>query len=249
MRFTKRIIELQPKIIDYYLIDKKTIKDISFLCGIKVETARKVLRYNNIEIRGSKKNLINEIFDRLKVIRFTKLDNSQKAMWECLCECGNKTEVRGSDLISKKVKSCGCYHSETSKENIKLAHKKYPKSYGFKGIEDLSGGYLSQIKHGAFIRGFEYSISKEYLWDLFLKQNRKCALTGLDIYFGIYGNKKQNGGRNQTASLDRVDSTRGYVEGNVQWVHKDINNIKQDYSMKELLNYCKLIYEKHFIQN
>ena len=32
-----------------------------------------------------------------------------------------------------------------------------------------------------------------------------------------------------TASLDRIDSTKGYVRGNIQWVHKDINWFKRDY--------------------
>ena len=79
------------------------------------------------------------------------------------------------------------------------------------------------------------------MWDLYLKQNKKCALTGLDICFGIYGNDKLGGTRPQTASLDRIDSTKGYLVGNVQWVHKDINNIKQDYSVDELIEYCDLI--------
>lgn len=59
-------------------------------------------------------------------------------------------------------------------------------------------------------------------------------MSGLLIHFG---NKTEK----QTASLDRIDSTKGYIESNVQWLHKDINNIKQDYSVNELLAYCKLI--------
>lgn len=31
-----------------------------------------------------------------------------------------------------------------------------------------------------------------------------------------------------TASLDRIDGARGYVEGNVWWVHKDVNVMKMD---------------------
>lgn len=49
--------------------------------------------------------------------------------------------------------------------------------------------------------------------------------------------------KNRTASLDRIDSSKGYLENNVQWVHKDINWMKQDYSHEEFLQYCKLIYE------
>jgi hypothetical protein len=239
---TERILKLKDEAVGRYG-RRETIAVIASALQINIKTVRRLLRNSGVEIRGSKKNLIGQPFERLSVVRYVGVDKSQKCLWECDCICGNKTIVRGSDLISRKVKSCGCYHSETSRENIKASHKKYPKSYGFKGIGDIPGGYLSRIKHGAFIRNFEYSVSKEYLWDLFLKQNRKCAMTGLDLTFGKWnGGTKENG----TASLDRIDSSRGYVGGNVQWVHKDINNIKQDYNLSEFLGYCKLVtdYEK-----
>lgn len=242
---TDRILKLKDAAVIRYN-QRETIATIAFALHINIKTVRKLLRNADVEIRGSKKNLIDQPFGRLVVIRYVGVDKFQKCLWECDCICGNKTIVRGSDLISKKVESCGCYRSETSRENIKISHKKYPKSYGFKGIGDITGGYLSQIKHGAFTRNLEYSISKEYLWGLYIKQNRKCALTGLDIYFGLFGGGKRWGKRDQTASLDRIDSKQGYVEGNVWWVHKDINNIKQDYSLFEFLGYCKMVtdYEK-----
>ena len=108
----------------------------------------------------------------------------------------------------------------------------------------MTGGYISQIKHSALKRHLEYTLTKEYLWQLYLKQNKKCALTGLDIVFKTRGKNQIN----PTASLDRIDSSRGYVEDNVQWLHKDIKNIKQHYTIDTLVNYCKLIidnYEKH----
>jgi hypothetical protein len=36
----------------------------------------------------------------------------KKAMWKCICDCGNKKAVSGTHLRSGHVKSCGCYHSE-----------------------------------------------------------------------------------------------------------------------------------------
>lgn len=42
-----------------------------------------------------------------------------------------------------------------------------------------------------------------------------------------------------TASLDRIDSTKGYVEENVQWVHKDVNFMKSNLTeqrFKELIS-------------
>jgi len=242
---TDKIKNIQPLIISDYIEKKLTTKQISEKYTINVKTVIKVLKINNIILRRTQKNLLGNVYGRLTVTKYSRLDNSQKAMWMCLCQCGNLKEVRSSDLISNKIKSCGCLLSETSRENVKISHKKYPKSYNYKGIGDLTGSYIRRIKHHALIKHREYNLTKEYMWDLFLRQNKKCALTGLDIWFGISTKEKTHGKKEQTASLDRIDSSKGYVEGNVQWVHKDINNIKQDYSVEELVKYCKLIVDNY----
>lgn len=43
------------------------------------------------------------------------------------------------------------------------------------------------------------------------------------------------------ASLDRIDSSQGYIKGNVQWVHKDINKMKFDLSQDRFLELCNII--------
>ena len=50
------------------------------------------------------------------------------------------------------------------------------------------------------------------------------------------------GGRGgQTASLDRIDSTKGYIEGNVQWVDKIVNAMKWNIPEKYFIEICKTI--------
>jgi hypothetical protein len=46
-----------------------------------------------------------------------------------------------------------------------------------------------------------------------------------------------------TASLDRIDSSKGYFKGNVQWIHKDLNVMKMDLTEEKFIDYCKLVYE------
>ena len=81
-----------------------------------------------------------------------------------------------------------------------------------------------------------FDITIEYAWDLYLNQNKECALSGLPIKFSFTRNKND-----ETASLDRIDSKLGYVEGNVQWVHKHVNMMKNVYSQKYFISICKLI--------
>jgi hypothetical protein len=77
---------------------------------------------------------------------------------------------------------------------------------------------------------------QSYLADLLIEQDFKCALTGWDIE----AMKVQV----NTASLDRIDSSKGYIEENVQWVHKMVNMSKQSYSQEEFIEMCKAVSSK-----
>ena len=61
-----------------------------------------------------------------------------------------------------------------------------------------------------------------------------CALSGEELSFGV-------GRMRGTASLDRIDSSKGYVKGNVQWVHKDVNFMKRTLNQQTFVNWCKKI--------
>ncbi|HAW53101.1 MAG TPA: hypothetical protein DCX54_12345 [Flavobacteriales bacterium] len=85
----------------------------------------------------------------------------------------------------------------------------------------------------AAVRGIDWDVKNDYLADLLISQGFKCAMTGWDISALNVGNN--------TASLDRIDSKKGYIEGNVQWVHKMVNMCKQQYTKEEFLKMCKAI--------
>ena len=52
------------------------------------------------------------VFGRLTVIRETEERKFKNVVDECRCQCGNITHVRGSELKSGNVKSCGCLRAE-----------------------------------------------------------------------------------------------------------------------------------------
>ena len=83
----------------------------------------------------------------------------------------------------------------------------------------------------------EFNITIEYVADLYKKQEGRCAISGMDI--DIQGTPWKG----QTGSLDRIDSSKGYVEGNVQWVHKIVNEMKWDLEEEEFFSIVKLIYK------
>ena len=93
---------------------------------------------------------------------------------------------------------------------------------------------------GSFLKGkkkiYKLTVTMEQAWELFEKQNRKCALSGLPLNFPK--DRNPHGG---TASLDRIDSNGNYTLDNVQWVHKDINRLKNSFDQDYFINLCKLV--------
>lgn len=103
----------------------------------------------------------------------------------------------------------------------------------------LSETYFYRIKNSAKKRNILFTLSKEYLQNLFDKQNFKCKISNLDIYFANKTIEKN------IASLDRIDSSKPYVEGNVQWVHYKINLMKYNFSQDYFIKLCKLVSENY----
>ncbi len=85
-------------------------------------------------------------------------------------------------------------------------------------------------------RGLEWNISMVDAWDKFQEQKGLCAYTGQVLT--LSASKHDTLG---TASLDRIDSSRGYVLDNIQWVHKDINRLKNNYSEADFIQMCHLV--------
>ena len=60
-----------------------------------------------IDISGQK-------FGRLTVVEFSHTGKWGKAVWACVCDCGNEKLIYGEDLKSKNTSSCGCLHREAT---------------------------------------------------------------------------------------------------------------------------------------
>ena len=168
-------------------------------------------------------DLIGKKFGKLKVVELV-MEGEGRIVWMCQCECGVKQKVRQTHLLSGK-EMCG---------NCQMTGSRSPV---WKGHEKLSGTRWKYIKNGAIrkSRVLEFDITIDYAWNLYEKQNGKCNLSGLSIPFS------ENSSEYGVASLDRIDSSKGYIEGNVQWVHQDVNKMKFDLSQSRLIELCHLI--------
>jgi hypothetical protein len=124
--------------------------------------------------------------------------------------------------------SCGCDGPQRNKGR-------------WRGHGDISGTIWSKIRKSAEARNLEFSISIEEAWKLFLAQDRQCALTGLPLVMPDWMASRYPGSRFKVASLDRIDNSKGYVTGNIQWVAVEINLMKLENSQEGFIELCQLV--------
>ena len=176
------------------------------------------------------KDLTGKRFGMLEAVRPSGESDHHGVKWIVLCDCGKEFRKGATELLRKPRRpnqapqSCGCY-------------QKRNRSPKYKGVGDLSStkfrGIMARAKH----RGTPFKITIKQAWDLFVKQDRRCALSGVPLV--LHPSSVVEGA--STASLDRIDSSKGYVRGNIQWVHVQLNFMKHSLLEEEFVRWCGLV--------
>lgn len=171
-----------------------------------------------------------EIYNYWTVLedKYYKFKDQNHRHAKCRCKCGHENFIRIDSLIRNINKSC-------------LKCSVFTKRKWHKSVGDFSRSHYNEIKQQAKARKLNFNISQEFLWYLFLKQNKKCKISGLDI---TLSNKLINNHAdriNISASVDRINSNLGYTEDNVQWVHKYVNIMKGALSDETFISMCNII--------
>ena len=219
-----------------------SFRDFGKRIGIDGKTAKSVaLRYNidcsHFPYSKTCEKMIGQKYNKLTVLSISRIKEKGKRVKvfaNCQCDCGNKKRIFASSIKRGSSGSCGCDKSRYIKTSGK-------NSVLYKGYEEISGKRWGNIKEGARQRNLTFNITLQYAWDLFEKQNKKCSLSGVPLYFGRANHKQSEA----TASIDRIDSSKGYIEGNIQWVHKSINIMKNALSNDIFISFCHEVSKKH----
>ena len=152
-----------------------------------------------------------------------------------------------NEKFTKYCQSCGGVQSYTNKSERNRAarnntlcrscHNKLGK--GNKGkYREIPVSWFEEKKRRSIQREKEWGITIEYIWTIYLRQGKVCALSGLPLDF----DKDSDQGM---VSIDRINNDKGYVKRNVQLLHKDVNFAKWTFNQKYFVNLCKLIAEKN----
>ena len=163
------------------------------------------------------KNLENQIFGDTVVIQKDP-NKTRHTKWLCKCKCGDIRSVLQQTLL--RGQSNRCRKCQFDHQRIR---NKLPNTLWWR------------INHNAEQRNLKITCTQDELYKLYVTQKKLCALSAIPISLEFDLNRKV------TASLDRIDSSKGYDLDNVQWVHKDINFMKQAFNQDYFISLCKAI--------
>lgn len=220
MKYRKHKEILTKEFLHQELIVKnKRAPQISKETGIPVPSIYRYAKSYNIYIPNLTERSLtdyrNKRFGRLMVSGDGEFIRDKKALkHKCICDCGNIVYIRINSLKQESTTSCGCYRKEL---DLKDCYK------------DISAKYFYRLKECAKNRNIDFNIKIEDIWNQYLKQNKKCYFSNLDIFFIPNSSKLST----QTASVDRINPKLPYNIDNIVIVHKRINVMKHNMTNEE----------------
>lgn len=167
----------------------------------------------------SGKDLKGLKFSRLTVVgshgfyRPPKLPHMRDAIWNCICECGNRVNVTSARLKSGNTRSCGCLHAEvfrkiTTRHGHKTKNKIHPLYYMWQGMIQR----CSNPKHYGAKWYLERGIKVCSRWK-----------SSFQNFLDDMGERPAN------TSIDRINNSGDYTPSNCCWstIEKQHKNKRQ----------------------
>lgn len=193
-------------------------------CGRSSEVQTRALmngrstQCSKCSVVAGRKVAVGQKYCKWEVIDTPSENTNRK--WPCRCICGAITNHSASVLINGRSKGCR-------------------RCVGHGAGRGPHQTLWTHILDCAKRRDIPVTLHMEEAFELLKQQNEKCALSGIPIVLGRTAREASSPLR--TASLDRIDSLKGYEHGNVQWVHKTVNKMKQDLPQEEFVHFCRSI--------
>ncbi len=196
-----------------------------------------------IDITGKKFDnlIVEELSQNVVHVSNGRGGRRRRHQWICKCDCGGSILAYTDHLRSGHTKHCRfCpefshqfrYFNDGQGKKIKLNRRD-------SAIRQL----MNRMKYSAKKRGLRWDLDLKYLIRLFEEQQGKCALSSIELILAGSISRHRKG--ETTASIDRIDSSKGYTKDNVQWLHKRVNIMKNNLSDSDFIQMCCRITDKH----
>lgn len=100
---------------------------------------------------------------------------------------------------------------------------------------------LGNAKTRSDANNWEYDLDKDFILDLYEKQEGLCAIIKEPLTIG--DSKINTRTMSTDISIDRIDNTKGYTKDNIQLVQQRINFMRCKFDLLDFINICTRISE------
>jgi hypothetical protein len=171
----------------------------------------------------------------LALVEKTKQCNRCKQYLPLFSFAKNNASV---DKLQYACKTCDNLRQKTRRKEKQTELKEYNKDYRKRNFDNMDfrlQNLLNASRARAKEKNREHTLTKQDLFDLYPKDN-KCPIFGFELQWNT------SGFRENSPSIDRIDSSKGYTKENVQIISWKANRIKGYASVEDLellLSYLK----------
>jgi len=220
-------------------IDPYTTKKECFAKGGCGE--EKFLIYFSKQKQG-KFGYANLCMDCRKIRRRTRLHPDRPTTGEkCCAKCNKTFEVAkfsadkySKDGLQSVCKKCQCVKTAVTQSKFPSFIKRI----------------LNDANQRSKKKGIVFDITKEDIEKLYEKQNGICALSGTKMTHNAINDRQDDDCHilnPDNISIDRIDSSIGYVNNNIQLVCAIVNRIKFEMNECELFDFCCKVIQTNYI--
>jgi len=169
---------------------------------------------------------VGERFGRLTALEYLYTGKHHRRFFLFQCECGKEKTIQAANVTSGNTKSCGCISREKQKAKL------LPDNKGV--INQIILGYKGHCRR----LNREWDLTYSDVAEIIKTPCRYCGElnSNLKITKNCKGGFRYNG-------IDRIDSRKGYISGNVVACCKLCNIAKKDQNANDFLQWVKRVYD------
>lgn len=160
-------------------------------------------------------NLAGKKFGKLYVIKKVGTNKSGRALWECLCDCGNTCIKHSQYIQTGRAVSCGCWARQIERDANLIHGFNNTRLYSiFRGMYKRC--YIKSNRAYKYYGGRGITICDDWLND-----RSKFFLWAI------------SNGYSDDLTIQRVDNDKGYSPDNCTWVtnKEQQNNKRSNYNV------------------